>query len=48
MRKRFSFDPSFKMKNVNFTDDLFVKGLASRVPDEDLAKMIAKCSIYLT
>ena len=38
IKKRFGSDPSFKMKYVNFIDDLFVKGHASQVPEEDLAR----------
>ena len=38
IKKIFSSDPSYKMKYVNFIDDLFVKGHASQVPDEDLAR----------
>ena len=30
MRKRFSYDPSFKMKNVSFNDDLIVKAKKTR------------------
>ena len=38
IKKRFGSDPSYKMKYVNFIDDLFVKGHASQVPEEDLAR----------
>ena len=38
IKKRFGSDPSYKMKYVNFIDDLFVKGHASQVPEGELAR----------